>query len=479
MLNRNKVTPTLSNEMFLYWKIILFYSKLLKGDKLEAVALDQLLNYLYQNSFSMIRFMRYQIKIWLKMIFYCLLCFSPRKFRSNKDVSIVYGLSNEQIFKSGTTIDLLNFLQSSQVGIPVENVIYIEQRNYFPHKSDYGTIKLVNDVNLYLYLDYLKFSDRLRVLFLMCKRYFTYFRYSLSVPNFFLIGVSYVIDEIVLSFVSKNSLIRVSNVVTTPSSIMNSDYIFQYYKTFGKRTMIWYSANAIPINYRNQNLKRAIVDSNIYKYISIDEHLVWTEDHKKYLSSVLVAGTSIKVCGSLMFYQPKTTPKSFKIYDLLIFDITPYNENKISYTSEYSDTFNSIYNRTHAMKFVEDILWVKDEVSLRHNLSLKLALKPKRAYNSAHDKIYINFIDSLAKTKQLELIYPETNLYELVNRSRICISYPFTGTAIIAEELNIPSLYYLSSDILDTYTKVHGIRFVDEKIILLEYVETQLIGQLR
>lgn len=479
MLNQNEVLPSLTNEMFVYWKRILYYNNLLKKEELEVITFDQLLNHLSRISYSKIEFTRYQIKLCLELLFFILLCFSPRKLQNNKELSLIYGLSDDQIFRSGTTVELLNFLQSSRVGMPLNNLIYIERKSYFPHKNHRGSIKLVSNISLYLFLDYLKPFDRLKVLLLVFKRFFSYIRNISRAPYFFLIAVPYVIEEVLFSYISTNSLVKASSVATTQSSLMNHEYIFQLYKKFGKRTMIWYSANSIPIEYLESTLSRVTFDTQIYKYTAIEEHLVWTEDHRDYLKTVVKPGTSIKVCGSLMFYLPKIESKNPKTCDLLIFDITPYNENRTTNNSKYPDSFNTIYTPSHAIKFLEDILWVKKEISLRHSSELKLALKPKRNYTSAHDTMYTDYLNSLAETKQLKLVSPETNLYEIIVQSKVCISYPFASPAIIAEELKVPSLYYLESDILSPYNKVHGINFVDTKLALLKFVEKFVIGGLQ
>jgi len=479
ILSQKEVFPGITNEMFTYWKKILYYNKLLEEQDLETITFAQLKQHLSNVSYSKTWFLKLQIKLCLKLLFFFVLLFSLNKLQRNKNVSLIYGLSDDQIFKSGKTIELLNFLQSNHVGIPLSNIIYVERKKYLPHKSNNGTIKVVNDISLHLYLDYLTVFDRLKVIILIIKRLFSYSRIFLKLHYFFLVAVPYVIEEVLLSYISSNSSIEASNVVTTPSSIMNTEYIFQFYKKFGKRIMIWYSANSIPLEYLDSTLNRAAVSKQIYKYMSIDEHLVWTQDHKNYLKSVLPSKTTIKVCGSLMFYLPKHEYANNKIYDILIFDVTPYNKNKISYTSKYPDSLNSIYNSIYAIKFLNDILSVKDEILIHHNIKIKLALKPKRNYNSNHDKIYTEYLNSLVTTKQLELISPETNLFEIIAQSKICISYPFSSTAIIAKELKVPSLYYLENNILKAYNKVHGINFVDTKIGLLRFVERNLIEELK
>lgn len=132
---------------------------------------------------------------------------------------------------------------------------------------------------------------------------------------------------------------------------MNREYIFQNKGDFGTRIMIWYGANAIPINYRDITLDREFVDKSFYKFIPIDEHLVWTEDHKNFLKPLLDESVKLKVCGSLMFYQPKKEYKPRKIHDIMIFDVTPYNDAKISYSNTFPDSLNSIYNFIFAKRF--------------------------------------------------------------------------------------------------------------------------------
>lgn len=473
--SHHDVFSNLTNEMFSYWKNILFYNNILKKEELERMTSSQLVDHLSLLSYSKTKYMKYQIKLILKLFIFSLLCFFPRKIEMNRKLTLVYGLSDDQIFKSSTTTELLKFLQGPQVGVPFDNIIYVERASFLPHKIDHDKIKIVNNIVLYLYLNYLANSDRLNVLILILRRFSIYVYKFARIPHFSCVAVPYVIEEVLLSYIHRNSFLESNLLITTPSFIINSEYIFQLPRKFGKRTMIWYSANSIPIEYRDSSLSRATVDEQIYRLLPIDEHLVWTEDHRNYLQSLGLHDVNIKICGSLLFYLPKIAAKQDKVYDLMIFDVTPYGPNKISYMNIFPDSQNSIYNSLHAKKFLDDILWVKKTICLNQNIELRVGLKPKRNSTSTHDTKYTDYVDFLVRCKDLEMVPSETNLYEIVAHSKLCISYPFTSPAIIAEEFKIPSVYFLESDILKPNIALHGIKFIDSKTALLKFVENVLV----
>jgi polysaccharide biosynthesis PFTS motif protein len=241
--------------------------------------------------------------------------------------------------------------------------------------------------------------------------------------------------------------------------------------------MIWYSANSIPIdNYRNTSLPRANANEVAYEVLPIDEHLVWSEDHKKYLALGVSIGTIIRVCGSLMFYLPKKPLKTNKIFDLLVFDVTPYADIKGPDFNKIPDSQNSINNSISAKKFLTDILWVASKIEEDFGLKLRVSLKPKRKYTSLHNKDYLDFIRLLLQNQLIEVLEPEIDLYKSIGQSRVCISYPFTSPAIIAKELSIPSIFYMDQQIMNENNHVHGVEFISEKLKLFNFIVKHNLG---
>jgi polysaccharide biosynthesis PFTS motif protein len=391
--------------------------------------------------------------------------------QSERGVTLIYHLSNNQIFNSGSTFGLQEFIRGKKVGLATNDLIYVERSRIFPNRIDQDDIRVVSDIDLYLFIDFLSVRDRLNVLHDVLLRLLAYVRTIPKLPIFSLIAVPFVIEEVIFSYISKNELIRSNNIVTTPSSIMNKEFIFQISRNFGSRIMIWYSANSIPINYRYPKSNRALSDQNLYSFLPIDQHFVWTEDHRNYLKSQLPHYVNLKVCGSLMFYQPQKKYNLNKIRELMIFDVVPYNDLKTSYNSIYPDSFNSIFNFTYAKSFLDDILWVREEIFSKSNILLKISLKSKREFTSAHNITYINYIKLLSKNKLLDVINPNVDIFEIISQSKMCISFPFTSPAIIATELGVPSIYYLENDIMDFYQEMHGVPFVEKKELLLKFIK--------
>jgi hypothetical protein len=475
--NQSQFFPKLSDEMLTYWKHILYFENFIPVNVVENSTFKDLLCIIEKATCSKKNQAKHHLKLAMKIVFVCAFCFIPKKIQPNKDLSLIYHLSDNQIFNSGSTLELQKFIRGGQIGLAIGDVIYVERPRIFPNKSNHEDIKVVSDIDLYLFADFLRIRDRFIILLSVFVRLLMYARTISKVPLFSLIAIPFVIEEVIFSFISKNKIIRINNILTTTSAIMNREYIFQIDGDFGTRVMIWYSANSIPINYRDPKLNRALVDKNLYSFMPIDQHFVWTEDHKNFLKPLLHKDINVKVCGSLMFYQPKNKYNLNKIHDLMIFDVAPYNDLQIHYNSKFPGSFNSIYNFVYCKRFLEDILWVREKIFFSANVSLKISLKLKREFTSAHSVAYINYVKLLSNNKLLDILSPNVDIYEIISQSKICISFPFTSPAIIATELGVPSIYYLENDIMTSYNEIHGVPFVEKKEMLLKFVEEFILGK--
>ena len=131
---------------------------------------------------------------------------------------------------------------------------------------------------------------------------------------------------------------------------------------------------------------------------------------------------------------------------------------------------NSIYQFDLLSKFILDILEVSQAVSVLSNKPLKVSLKPKRVNNKHHDARYLLLLNQLKHEHKIEILDTYCNLYDVISSSKLIISYPFTGPAVIGKELMVPSMYYLPEDILLSGKKVHGLPFLQNKDALKIYV---------
>jgi polysaccharide biosynthesis PFTS motif protein len=467
--------PKISADMLLHWKKALYYNGLITSYSIKNCTFDELKEDVRKKSFSKSLYLKTLLQICIYLCFICIICILPRRKRAEINVSLVYSLADTQIYRNGSTNDLLSFFRSSQLGIPDNYVIYVERKSLVPYKYINGQIRVVNNISLFLCLDFLGIREKLMILMLVFKRLFICLRALAFVKSFHLIAISFIFEETIWFQLSKSNRINVNNLITTQSTSINLDYAFQINAHLGRRIMIWYSANSIPIKYRDNTLPRFKIDETLYQLMSIDKHLVWTKDHKNYLSNLVVPSVEILVCGSMMFYYPKEGLKPIKAHDILIFDVTPYIDTKSSFFSIYPDALNSIYNSAHTIRFIQDIVWVKEQILLNEGILLNLALKSKRKISSNHDKTYIDFLKTLSKNGVIQQIHPEMDIFQAIKQSRLCISYPFTSTSVIANELNIPTVYYLQSDIMTSYTEVNGVRYIGDKKLLLKFVSKMIL----
>jgi polysaccharide biosynthesis PFTS motif protein len=234
--------------------------------------------------------------------------------------------------------------------------------------------------------------------------------------------------------------------------------------------MIWYSANAVPINYRDKNLVRTHFNEKNFDFMPLDLHYVWNQSHKDYLDSVIDPPMPVEVCGSLMFYLPQEEIAVAKVYDIVIFDVTPYEPTFKDGFDKIPFSQSSIYNESTATEFLQDLLWAKHEIEERFGVNLVLALKPKRKYTPLHSRGYLAFLDHLSKNGLITILTPEIDLYKTIGESKMSISYPFTSPAIIAMELNIPTAYFLANKSIESNALIDGIEFITDRTKLLDFI---------
>ena len=174
--NQSQFFPKLSNEMLTYWKHILYFENFIPANVVENSTLKDLLCIIEKATCSKRNQAKHHLKLAVKIFFICAFCFIPRKIQPNKDLSLIYHLSDNQIFKFGSTFELQNFIRGRQIGLAIEDIIYVERPSIFPNKSNYEDIKVVSDIDLYVFADFLRIRDRFIVLRTVFVRFFMYVR---------------------------------------------------------------------------------------------------------------------------------------------------------------------------------------------------------------------------------------------------------------------------------------------------------------
>jgi polysaccharide biosynthesis PFTS motif protein len=115
------------------------------------------------------------------------------------------------------------------------------------------------------------------------------------------------------------------------------------------------------------------------------------------------------------------------------------------------------YYTPHVMKkFIIDI----NEACIKNNY--KLIYKPKKNLANRQHKGYTFNIKMLKNEKNIMILNEGYNAHDLIKKTKMAISIPFTSTAIIAASESIPTIYY---DPLGIYKSgdplAHGIRVIN------------------
>jgi polysaccharide biosynthesis PFTS motif protein len=232
--------------------------------------------------------------------------------------------------------------------------------------------------------------------------------------------------------------------------------------------MIWYSTNSDLI-YK----KKSIVFNIHRNYLAldrIDRHLVWDNCAKTNLAKLTTK--KIYICGSLLFY-PRVKPNRMqddKSFRVLLFDVTPQE-----------DTSNDDFpNPNQAMNTIREIVKVIEDLKLESNKVMKLFIKPKRTYQKYHSSEYVQYIRVLHKQRKLKLLNHTENLYKVINSADLVICFPWTSPAVIARELGVESVYYVSDSNKEWKLEhTRNIKLIRNEIALKRFVRKCLSAELK
>ena len=462
---------SISRELSRYLNRILYRSNKLTKLESEYYIFDEYLRRLPKHPIGLNGFFfTANLKLMVRIAVLLVLLFTPKKLEKHKSVSLIYGLSQEQIYFAGSTTKLKEFLLSHKIELAENDLFYIENIRHGIVSNGSEKIRITRNIPTSIFHDFLNFGDKLQIIFFVSQRLLKYLATLIKYPIVHHVAQAYVIDEVIFDYSIRNRKIEFVDLVATQSIITHIPYIFERDLQLGKRLMIWYSGNSVPIDYRDKNLERFRVSEKIYESMPLDFHYVWSQSHKDYLDSVIKPPIPVEVRGSLMFYLPQEEMIFNKVYDIVIFDVTPYESSFKSDFEKISFSQNSIYSCYFVIKFLQEILWAKNEIERSFGIKLRIALKPKRKYTPLHSRDYLAFLDNSSKNGLIEILEPELDLYKTISESRLSICYPFSSPAIIAKELEIPTAYFLSGNSIESNSIVDGIEFITDRTKLLDFI---------
>jgi polysaccharide biosynthesis PFTS motif protein len=168
-----------------------------------------------------------------------------------------------------------------------------------------------------------------------------------------------------------------------------------------------------------------------------DYQWVWSEEYADYIKKINPK-TKVNAIGFVSFSHLPIKPT----FTITVFDVTPVDPRVMN--------AHPLYQVDESKKFVSNILKVTDTINSKNDaIKVVVHLKPKRAHQKIHSYQYILFLEDLKHQNRLMLEHHSTNPYELVSKSDLVISAPFTTAAQVGKKMGVPSVYYnyLNEDI--------------------------------
>jgi polysaccharide biosynthesis PFTS motif protein len=203
------------------------------------------------------------------------------------------------------------------------------------------------------------------------------------------------------------------------------------------------------------NVSMILFGANIYEESSAEvffstmtwpHYFVWSKNWEEKLKKILYFNFNVTVCDYIGFNDTKK--KITEKFDVMIFDDEPFRDWYQSYLLRNNDHWNT----PSCIKYINDLKKIFEEKNL------VVAFKSKKFNKVKTPKKYFKLFDN---KQNFRILSPEYSAHDLINSSKLIISFPFSSTAILAKKLNKESVYYFPD-------KINNKPWINENIKIVE-----------
>jgi polysaccharide biosynthesis PFTS motif protein len=402
---------------------------------------------IFQKILSMISF----YKLWTYNASLIIIGFI--KYSKSSPATLIFGIGLESLFKDGDDSNFVRFCRSSNISPLMQGSKFIIQ---FPSNKGENTDKKFSYMRRPIHSLFKQTNlGTIKNLKLLYKHLLLLYHFQIAiikVPLLSLIANELAYKTIV-EIMDEEEYIEA--IIFTNSNCTAQPLWMQANQNF-KTHMVWYSQNHKPFTYLRNQLHADIPSS---RQMVFDVHWVWTVGFKNYLK-YLGLTSEINYVGPILWYLPhkhkiQTNDNNIVI---TIFDINPFSDEFALQFGEFEN-----YNRPkHLLKFISDIIKLKDKLEKSFKKTVIFKLKQKRGYNKVYDKDYFEFLDDLSDKGIIKNIQYQENMFSLISESHVVIVFPYSSPAYAADYLKVPAIYYDPTKTLKpTYEETSYINFAN------------------
>jgi len=237
-------------------------------------------------------------------------------------------------------------------------------------------------------------------------------------------------DKLVFQVFERNCQGKLS-LVCTNSFLYRLPAIFEASR-HSQKIMMWYSINNRPFSRQSETNSVTWNYAHIKRFI--DCHFVWNAKAKNFLDEL--GFSEVFVSGAILFQEKRIKNKNPSKFIITFFDVTPNRARSVK-----QDAF---YSEENTMRALLDFVRIASDACNKDKEFCQVRIKSKRKYNSFHSDYYIRTLESTCTANNIEVLEPESNLYEIVSESDIVIGVPFTSPVVLGTELNSFAVFFAS-----------------------------------
>ena len=371
---------------------------------------------------------------WTVLLISLLLPNGKKQITSDYPASIFYGCIDGFQMNQNRLDSISDFINNSKIQSLQNNRYYFFHSSKIYEKKSSNLFITLFPEALFISKCHLNLLERLHAVIIHIFGFFICHLKWLKHPMMMHFASEFASLNLLL-FADRKSLL--SSIIYSTSNL-SRQHIYAYLAKNTEIHQIYY--NVVP---SNPTLKsdpkphKAKLDE-VLLASEIGKKWVWTKPEKTYLEKYYNLDDVYVLGIPKLFYNLKCLPVAKKNkYDIVIFDVTPY-QNKIIENLQVlfyygnSDMAISLITKTdHVVS------------SFQGKFNLKFALKTKRKNLKVHDERYLSFIENLDQTNDnFKLLLPNVEIMELFHPDTILISRPYTSPGYIGALLGCKSIYF-------------------------------------
>ena len=228
----------------------------------------------------------------------------------------------------------------------------------------------------------------------------------------------------------------------------------------------FYSMNIIPLIFKRGEFSVDKVYDHIgYKLFTWNNYIGWSKGQLNWISKQVNSKAIKLINGYYVPFEGENTVITNPKKIISVFDVSPCDP----FYYALLGLKNNPYTLNYCMKFIKDI------IDATKKLDCVVMIKSKR-FSTILDKNYHNFLSKIEKSNSnVFIINSAVSAQSLVRVSKCVLSMPFSSPALISKRMNIPSVYYDPSSLLNNCLYQNSeVSLLKKKFTLRNWIKSNL-----